>query len=452
MVGLGKSGLSAAQLLLGLKARIFVSDADPKIKVHSLPEFLRDAVDAGTADFESGEHSQKILKNDLIVVSPGADWNMPLLEKARRHGLAVWPELELGARLVDTGMIAAVTGTNGKSTTVSLLADMSIRALKKTLLAGNIGRPLCDFALQDEAFEVSVLEVSSYQLEGIDSFHPNVSAVLNLTEDHLQHHKTMDQYFAAKARIFLNQTEGDTAILNYDDPWCRKMRGMTKAKIIWISTQTHLKDGAYYDERRKRISVKNGSSFNEYPLPAHLPGLHNIENSCAAVAAAIALGISDRDIIASLQGFKGVEHRIEKVRTLKGVDYINDSKGTNVDSTLKALLSFDRPMWLILGGQDKGGSYRPIKNFILQSKRRGSSVKGVALIGEAAPKIKAELGDCSEMIASGTLEQAVRDLSARAQKGDVVLLSPACASFDQFKDFEDRGRRFKQYVAGLEGG
>ncbi len=449
VIGLGKSGLSAVRLLLDMRANVFISEVNPKVKVRDLPEFLRDAVDQGKVEIETGEHSSKILKNDLIIVSPGADWNMPLLEKARGKGLVVWTEIELGVRLVQTGPIAAVTGTNGKSTTVSLLADMCARAQRKTLLAGNIGRPLCDFALSDEAFEASVLEVSSYQLEGVDSFHPKVAAVLNLTDDHLQHHKTMENYFEAKARIFMNQTPQDVAILNYDDPWCRNMRDRTKASIRWISTQTHLKDGVYYDERRKKIASKNGSTFNEYPLPAHLPGLHNVENSCAAVAAAIALGISDRDIITSLLQFQGVEHRIETVRTLRGVAYVNDSKATNVDSTMKALLSFERPMWLILGGQDKGGSYKPIKNFILQSQRKNNKVRGVALIGEAAAKIKKELGSACEMLDSGTLENAVRQLQEKAGEGDVVLLSPACASFDQFQNFEDRGRQFKRFVADL---
>lgn len=469
VVGLGQSGLSAARCLLKLGAKLFLSESKPKQKfVPHLPKFFRKV--AG----EFGRHTKNILKNDLIVVSPGVPSNLPVLAEARKKRIPVWNELELGWRVTEFRQTVAVTGTNGKTTTVSMIADICRRAGCKTLVAGNIGKPLCDFYSSHGKFDLLLLEVSSYQLESIETFHPNIAMVLNLTADHLHRHLEMHRYAKAKERIFLNQSADDFAILNADDAWCKKMSRNCSAQIVWFSTRKKVAPGVFYDAKNRRIAAQFFSARPPaiFPLPSHLTGLHNIENSCAAIAACLKLKIAPDSILESLKHFQGVKHRLEKVLQLHGATYINDSKATNVDSTLKALQSFTRPIWLIMGGEDKGDSYLPLKSSIAEK------VKGIFLIGEAAKKIYSELtlkdesatehrrgsaaslkvirkmpsppaGTC-DFFFSGTLSRAVADAARNAMPGDVVLLSPACASFDQFKNFEDRGDQFKRLVKGLK--
>jgi len=457
VLGLGRSGISAVEALLKFEAIVFISEADKNAA--SSDSFkkinqIKRKYPLIKINHEFGTHSEKILDNDLIIVSPGVPFDHPVIKKAIKNGLPVWSELELGYRLTQFKHIAAVTGTNGKTTTVSLLGDMCMRDGKKTLVAGNIGNPLCNAVFSKIVFDMLVLEVSSYQLESIDSFHPNVSVILNLTNDHLARHKTMRNYAAAKERVFLNQTEKDFSILNADDPWCKSMENKTRAKVILFSERPMKMESVFYDNKIKKIIALFPSQSIEFPLPTHLPGLHNISNSCAAIACALKLNLSLKSIRASLMKFKGVEHRIEKVKIVRGITYINDSKGTNVDSTLKAIESFSEPMLLILGGQDKGGSYLPIKSIIHKinrSKERNKArIKGILLIGEASEKIFAELkGEC-DIFFCKTVKNAVKESYKRAVRGDIILFSPACASFDQFKNFEDRGKQFKQFVKDLQ--
>lgn len=436
VVGLGKSGIAAAQILLKLKAQIFLSECESKSKT-VLPAFLR------KGDAEFGRHSKKILDQDLLVVSPGVEWNLPLLSQARKKGLPVWSELEFAFRLGSFDKICAVTGTNGKTTTVSLIGEICRQAGLKTLVAGNIGEPLSNFALSRSNYDAVVLEISSYQLEGIETFRPRVAAVLNLTSDHLHRHKTMSAYAKAKERIFLNQGAGDTAVLNADDPWCRKMAPHASARTVWFSTRKAVR-GVFFDPRKKIIAAQLGDSIQSFHLPTHLIGMHNVENCCAAIACGLKLGVPSSAIRRALESFEGVEHRLEKVRTIDGVTFVNDSKGTNVDSTLKALESFSQPLWLILGGEDKGAPYTPLKPLIREK------VKGIFLIGEAAPKIYSQLKGSAHFFVSKTLHRAVLDSFKAAVPGDVVLLSPACASFDQFNNFEDRGNQFKSFAMELK--
>jgi UDP-N-acetylmuramoylalanine--D-glutamate ligase len=451
VVGLGQSGIAAARLLLKLGAHVFVSEFQPQSNLRPLPEDLCPGR-GRKIDYEFGGHSKKILRSDLVVVSPGVPLDHPVLRQALKQK-PVWSELELGTRLTFFKQCAAITGTNGKTTTVSLLGDMCRRSGRRTFVGGNIGQPVCGIVEANRNFDSAVLEVSSYQLESSSGFRPDVAAVLNLTNDHLHRHKTMQGYAQAKERIFRNQGSSDCSVLNASDPWCLKMAKDTRGMIVWFSAQKKLPAGVFYDASRKKIVAKfKGLSRDlEFPLPAHLPGLHNIENACAAVACALGLGVPVRAISESLLNFPGVPHRLEPVQDRRGVRYVNDSKGTNVDSTLKAVQAYSRPLWLILGGQDKGGSYQPLKQEILRRKRSSkTAVKGAFLIGEAASKIAQALKGTCELIPCQTLDRAVRESSHKAVRGDIVLLSPACASFDQFKNFEDRGARFKQLVAALK--
>ena len=456
VMGLGKSGVSAAKALLRHGAKVFISESEKEKKDLSGMKAQIEKISAahsGDVRFEFGGHTQKILQCDLIVVSPGIHLDLPLFAKARKKGIPVWNELELGYRLAKFKKIAAITGTNGKTTAVSLLGDMCRRSGARTLVAGNIGNPLCDFSETFAKYDIAVLEVSSYQMEGISSFRPDVSAVLNLTSDHLARHKTMKNYSKAKERIFINQSGEDFTALNASDPWTVRMGKNAVSNILWFSAFKRLKTGVFFDSGKGVLAarVKNlrYKKLN-LPSPRYLPGMHNIENACCAAACALALGIKPAAIKESLLAFKGVEHRIEKVRTLRGVTYVNDSKGTNVDSTLKAIQSFEKPLWLILGGQDKGGSYKPIKDAIRDPGKKQRIVKGIFLIGEASRIIYSALQGSCDMFFCGKLESAVKEASRKAADGDVVLLSPACASFDQFLNFEDRGLQFKRFVRVLK--
>ncbi|MBI2915836.1 MAG: UDP-N-acetylmuramoyl-L-alanine--D-glutamate ligase, partial [Elusimicrobia bacterium] len=400
VLGLGRSGLSAARLLLDAGAKVFGSELEKKNCPKTLlkrKNFLA----------ELGSHTKKILRQDLIVVSPGVPWDLPVLQAARKKRIPVWSEIEFGFRLAAIPNRIAITGTNGKTTTVSLTGDICKRSGRKTFVGGNIGNPLCDLAIRKRPCQTAVLEISSYQLEGISKFHAQVSVVLNVTPDHLKRHKTMSRYAQAKERIFLNQTSNDFTILNWDDSWCRKMAAKSCGKVIWISTRSPLQTGVWWDPAENRILARlKKSQPVAFRPPRHLPGLHNIENSCAAIAAALSLGIGKRAIQESLDRFPGVEHRLEKVRTVNGVTYVNDSKATNVDSTLKAIVSFRAPLWLLLGGEDKGSSYKPIRELILSAN---IPVKGIFLIGEAATKIRSDLGRVCDLYDSRTLSRAVKE-------------------------------------------
>jgi UDP-N-acetylmuramoylalanine--D-glutamate ligase len=355
--------------------------------------------------------------------------------------MPVLGEIELAYRLIKPAMIAAITGTNGKTTTTTLVGEIFKAAGHKTLVAGNIGSPLAASVNKVDGRTAVVLEMSSYQLEDTYDFRPRISAILNITPDHIEHHKTMAKYALAKSRIFVNQGASDHCVLNYECARTKKLAGKCRANIIYLSSKRPLKKGVYY---------KNGEIFvmlprNKFSFKASLkiPGMHNIENALAATAITAAAGIKKSIIESTLNRFSGVEHRIEYVSTVAGVDYINDSKGTNVDSTLVALKSFNRPVWLILGGRDKGSPYAPLKTEI------NSKVKAVLLIGEAANKIKKELTGITEFYETKNIGNALKIARKNASPGDVVLLSPACASFDQFNNYEERGSYFKKLVKQL---
>ncbi|MFH1259921.1 MAG: UDP-N-acetylmuramoyl-L-alanine--D-glutamate ligase [Elusimicrobiota bacterium] len=435
VLGLSRSGLACANLLAKQKAEVLISEVRPKKAVWEYWSKLNKNI---TAEF--GGHSEKILAAELIVLSPGVHSNLKILQEAKKRNIPIVSELEIAWQSVHPQRTIAVTGTNGKTTTVTLLGEIFRQAGKDTVVAGNIGLALSDCVDRIKRKTFLVLEVSSYQLENCVSFSPQIAVILNLTPDHLEHHKTLAHYWRAKKKIFANQTKSDFLVLNYDDRRCRQLTGKTKSKIIFFSRRELLAEGVFL--RDKNIVVRSGGKeVVLFPYEKLLiPGAHNLENVLASCAVGVAAKISLKALRAALPVFSGVEHRIEKVATIAGVDYINDSKGTNVDSTLCALKSFPGKIILIMGGQDKGSPYTPL---IPQIKKK---VKTLLLIGEAGGKIARELKGITMIFLLDNLNQALKKAVALANPRDTVLFSPACASFDQYENFEHRGRHFKELV------
>ena len=440
IVGLGKSGLAAAQFVKDRGAHVTVSDARPGTLITELPSL----VEAGIA-VESGSHGLLTFRRqDLIVVSPGVPMTTPELMKVRAMGMPIIAELELGWRFLK-GETIAITGSNGKTTTTTLLGDILKAAGRPTLVGGNIGRPVTDLCAESDDATWSVLEVSSFQLETIVAFRPRIALVLNITPDHLDRHGTFENYVAAKARITENQTADDFLVLNAEDVETQKLAAKTRAQIFWFSSKRQVKQGAFvHGESIFFISREGASPEPVMPL-AEIPlvGTHNVENVLAAVCAARLAGVSREDIRGAVGAFTAVEHRLEFVRELHGVRYFNDSKATNVDATLKALESFGGNIHLILGGKDKDSDYTLLAPLLRER------VKTVITIGSAAEKIAQQLPGVVKIEAAETMDRAVAWAREHAVAGDVVLLAPACASFDQFQNYEHRGRVFKELVTTL---
>ncbi len=438
VVGLGKSGVASALFLQKRGARVSVSDA-------KLPEQLRQEIpmllDAGIT-VETGEHGERTFREqDLIVVSPGVPFDMPLLARARERATLVIGEVELAYRFLK-GNIVAVTGSNGKTTTTTLAGDVIAAAGRDTLVGGNIGTPAISFVETASDQTWIVLEISSFQLETIESFRPKIAAVLNVTPDHLDRHYTFENYTAAKTRIFENQTSDDFAILNADDAACVAMAAKVKSRVYCFSRLRQVERGAFV---RGEDIVWTDANREQTILPVReipLKGSHNLENVLAAVCVGMLVKAEPAAIRRAVEEFRAVEHRLEYVGTVRGVEYYNDSKATNVDATIKALESFPGRLHLILGGKDKGSDYSVLNDLIAQR------VKRVYTIGAAAAKIESQIRG-AEVLHSETLEAAVKRASELASAGDVVLLAPACASFDQFDSYEHRGRVFKELVRGL---
>ena len=361
----------------------------------------------------------------------------PLIKK----GIEVMGELELGVRFCK-GRIIGVTGTNGKSTTVTLIAEIFKANGCRALVAGNIGNPICSLAGTVKAEDIVVLEVSSFQLETIKDFKPFISVVLNLTPDHLDRYNgSFSRYLRVKKRIFTNQDREDFAVLNRDDNEVRNLSSQTKARAVFFSQDEELGEGAFLKEGR--ITVRwEGKETSILPLEE--TGLHNSENALAATVVATILGVRAVGIGQGLRGFSGLEHRVEFVKEIKGVKFINDSKGTNVGAVEKSLESLTGPVLLIAGGRDKGADYSVLKKSVQQR------VKALVLLGEAKTKIKKSLAGIVPIKEVDSMEEAVKLSHSLAQPGDTVLLSPACSSFDMFKNFEERGRVFKEAVKGLD--
>jgi UDP-N-acetylmuramoylalanine--D-glutamate ligase len=438
VVGLGKSGVASALFLKAHGARVTVSDTKSGDELRNeIPVLLDHGITV-----ETGGHGERTFHGqDLIVVSPGVPVDAPPLVQARALSEAVIGEIELAAQFLP-GPIVAITGSNGKTTTTALTGEIMTAAGFPALVGGNIGTPAISLAERAQPETVIVLEVSSFQLETIQTFRPKVAVVLNVTPDHLDRHRTLEAYVDAKARIFENQQGSDFAVLNADDPTCVAMAARTRAQVFWFSRQKEVQQGAWV--RDGNIVFRDGVGQKEIMQVSEIPlkGAHNLENVLAAVCAGALMGCAPERIRQAVRDFKAVEHRLEFVATIRGVDYYNDSKATNVDATMKALESFPANILLILGGKDKGSDYTVLNDLLRQR------VKRVYTIGAAAAKIESQIKGV-EVVHAETLENALRKASAVAQPGDVVLLAPACASFDQFKSYEHRGQVFKEIVRGL---
>ena len=438
VVGLGKSGLAAALFLRRRGAQVTVSDIrSAEALAKDIPALLEEGINV-----EAGGHGLLTFRRqDLIVVSPGVPLDTPELVQARNFGRSVIGELELAARFLK-GKILAVTGSNGKTTTTSLLGEILEKAGMPTLVGGNIGVPVV--ALIDESTDATwaVLEVSSFQLESTEQFHPTIAVILNITPDHLDRHGSFENYALAKERIFSEQDEHDYCVLNADNVRAAASASRSRAKVYWFSLEHSVERGAWVEGGFIMYrSAPDAAPEHVMPLTSiPLKGEHNVENVLAAVCAARLAGASAESIRSAVEQFKAVEHRLEYVATLNGVEIYNDSKATNVDATAKAIAAFPGNIHLILGGKDKNSDYTELSELLR------SRVKAVYTIGSAAAKIESQLRGVVTIHSCETLDKAVSAIAAAAHPGDVVLLAPACSSFDQFESYEHRGRVFKELV------
>lgn len=444
IVGMARSGIAAAQLLCREGAAVTINDQKPESEFGDKLDVLRELPIA----FRLGEDGLAALENqELLVISPGVAQTAPIVQEANRLHIPVMGELEMASRILK-GTLVAVTGTNGKTTTVSLLGEIFEKAGKICYVAGNIGYPLSAAALKSKAEDVVVAEVSSFQLETTSQFHPLSAAVLNVTEDHLNRHGTMEVYTGLKRHIFAAQNAQDYAVLNYEDPLCRAMAQGLAGKVLYFSRLHEVKQGAFV--RDGQIIARLGDEEKTICGAEELfiPGPHNLENALAAVAIAFSRGVPAPVIRHALRSFRGVEHRIEFVRELDGVRYINDSKGTNVDSTIKAIQSMRAPTALILGGYDKHVSFAALA----QEVKKTPLIHSCVLIGATADQIEGALREAGyqAIYREKTLKDAVNTCKKNSQAGGNVLFSPACASFDMFEDYEQRGRIFKEIVQKLQ--
>jgi len=438
VVGLARTGVATARFCAARGAVVTATDSRSENELSSTTAPLR----AAGVVCEFGSPTDALfLSQDLIVPSPGVPADLPQLLAARAAGVTVWSEVELAARFL-RGKLIAITGSNGKTTTTSLIGHILCGAGFPTILAGNIGTPLIACVDNSRDDTVTVAELSSFQLELTESVRPNIAVFLNLTPDHLDRHHTLEAYGAVKAKIFANQTERDAAILNADDALTTP-HAPSRPQVYWFSRKQRVGQGAFVKDGQIifRSDGEEQAILRVEEVP--LVGAHNLENVLASVAAAKLAGASAPQIAGAIKGFSGVEHRLEFVAEVAGVRYYNDSKATNVDATQKALEAFPGQVLVILGGKDKASDYTALRQNL---KTRA---KLALLIGSAAGKIAGQIEGSVPIEAAGTLERALQIAERVAQPGDVVLLAPACASFDQFENYEHRGRVFKELVHKL---
>lgn len=437
--GIAKSGISAAKLCRKLGADVTIQDSKTEDKLDKA--VLEDLKSQGIKLYTGKNPDDIVADMDILVMSPGVPTDLPFVNKARENNVKVIGEIEL-AYGYNKSPIVGITGTNGKTTTTTLVGEISKAYFKNTYVVGNIGNPFADVCLDTTDDGAVVAELSSFQLETIIDFKPKVSAVLNITPDHLNRHHTLENYIAAKERVFENQGENDYCVLNYNDEATRKMADKTNAKVLFFSLNNKIEDGIYSDEKSIYI---NTMGYNQKVVDIDelkILGGHNVENAMAAVGCSVAMGIPMDTIIDVLKKFTAVEHRIEYVTTVNDVEFYNDSKGTNPDASIKAVLAMKRPICLIAGGYDKGSDF---DEWVSYFKGR---VKFVAVIGAVKENVKASLEkyDFHSYKIAETFEEAIDLCYNNAEKGDCVLLSPACASWDMFESYEQRGEIFKEHV------
>jgi UDP-N-acetylmuramoylalanine--D-glutamate ligase len=439
VVGLARSGLSVAHALARRGAVVTVTDRRPPSDFREvLPELLKDKV-----GLELGsQRLETFLRHQLIVISPGVPWDLPQLQAARERAIPIYPEVEAASWFLE-GTVVGITGSNGKTTTTSLLGDMLTASGFPTFVGGNIGNALSSAVDHAQPGTKFVTELSSFQLEGIHEFRPHVAVMLNLSPNHLDRHPSLEAYAQAKRQIFRNQGGQDYAVLNADDPWVAGLQATVPSHPVFFSRQRELASGVFVSANKIYYRVQHLERVLFDTSDVSLRGDFNLEDVLAATTAACVLGADFAAIRKAVRAFKAVEHRLEFVREIQGVDFYNNSKATSVDATVKSLEAFERGVHLIMGGKDKGAPYTPLIPLL---KDR---VREVLLIGAAAPVIAEQLAGSTELVQAGDLSTAVYEAFARSRPGDTVLLAPACSSFDQFKDYEERGRVFKELVNRL---
>lgn len=441
VVGLARTGVAVARFLAERGAMVTVTDMKDEAALAPHLERL-----AGLAiNYVLGRHDKESFLNaDLIVVSPGVPMEIEPLKLARARKRQVISEIELASRFIDATLVA-ITGTNGKTTTTTLTGEIFRGCGFTTFVGGNIGNALIDLVTSAAEVERVIVELSSFQLEGIEQFHPHVSVLLNITEDHLDRYATFQDYMDAKARIFANQTAADFAVLNMDDPLVAGYAGKLRARVVPMSRQEEQSQGIFH--RDGIITFRWDGREEQFPVAGYrLKGVHNLDNIMAALAATLLLGCDAARAQAAVSAFPGLPHRMELVATINGIPWYNDSKGTNVGSVVKSLESFAGGVTLIAGGKDKGGDYAPLAPLV---KER---VEHMILIGEAKEIIGKALGHLTDTRAAGTLDEAVEFAHRLTAPGGVVLFSPACSSFDMFRNYEERGERFASLARAIEEG
>lgn len=440
VLGLARTGVAAARLASSLGADVLVSD----IKSHEkLREHIK-MLDGLDVKFSLGSHPESLLNGvDLIVVSPGIPGTIPILLKARILGIKIVSEIEFAYNFLKVPVIA-ITGTNGKTTTTKLVNELLIAAGYRSQALGNIGTPLSGFVLNSQEYDYLVVEVSSFQLEEVVNFKPFISLVLNITPDHMDRYRTIEEYAQAKYRIFERQGEKDFLVLNHDDLALKKLSPETEASVLYFSTRETIKNGCYVKGSEIFFGfegrIKSVCSLGDIKLE----GLHNLENALAAITACSVCRVESGAIKKALNKFKPPPHRIEFVREINGVRFINDSKGTNVGAVVKSLMSYSSPIILIAGGRDKKGDFDVLRDLVR------TKVKKLVLIGEAKEKIRKSLNGFTQSIDAVDMNDAVKKSFEAASSGNIVLLSPGCASFDMFSSYEERGVAFRNAVMELK--
>jgi len=445
VVGAARSGIASAEFLLARGARIVLTDTKTQEQLSRAIEPLQEVARQSGSELilELGGHKAKSFRNcSFVIVSPGVPLALPWFEESRKAGIPIMAEVELASRHLK-GKILGITGSNGKTTTTALVTELLRGSGLSACRAGNIGIPLISYVAHSSPEDLYSTELSSFQLEGILQFRPAIASILNLTPDHLDRYRGFEDYIAAKKRVFMNQQESDFAVLNADDPRTAAMAGEVRSAPLLFSRVTQPERGAFLREGMVCHRDESGEKALFPAAEVRLKGEHNLENVLAACSIALLAGAAPESMREVIQNFNGVEHRLEWVAEINGVLYFNDSKATNVDATIKSISAFPGNIHLIAGGRDKGGDFTVLARLV--SER----VKHLALIGEAAGKIREALGALVETTPHASLEDAVTACSHHAQPGDVVLLAPACASFDMFDSYEHRGRVFKQTVLGL---
>jgi UDP-N-acetylmuramoylalanine--D-glutamate ligase len=444
VVGAARSGVAAAAFLMEQRARVILTDTKSEAELGAALDPLRaPAKSYGGLELELGGHRAATFGAcDFVVVSPGVPLVLPCFDESRRKGIPIIAEIELAWRHLK-GRILGITGSNGKTTTTILTAELLRGAGLKAQAAGNMGIPLISFAARSTPDDWYSTELSSFQLEGIHQFRPAVGAVLNLTPDHMDRYRSFEDYIAAKERLFMNQHPGDFAVLNADDERTSALARRIPSSPVPFSRRSAPPRGIFLRGGRV-VSEIPGRERDLFGIEdIRLKGAHNVENVLAACALALLAGAAPESLRSVIREFKGVEHRLEWVAEIDGVQYFNDSKATNVDATVKSLEAFAGKIHLIAGGRDKGGDFSVLRPLVRERVRQ------VVLIGEAAEKLREALSGCVELSDAADMQQAVEACRRKARPGDVVLLAPACASFDMFRDFEHRGRVFKKAVLDI---